>query len=157
MNEELTATEIQTEIEATVAEIEASKQELVRLEADEPTDGKGLTLYVETKARVSLLSKKRERLESELGKANLADLKRLEEQADADSISASQAAQRLEESITKAVRRDYEPQFEVGLADIVRCNKKVIASQSAARAAQGHLMQTRQSIRNFYRENPSIA
>mgnify|MGYP003975726203 CR=1 FL=1 len=152
----LTATEVQAELEKTVSAIVASKQELARLEADEPPDGKGLTLYVQTEARVALLMKKHKRLEGELAQAQLAELKTVEEQADAERNEADEAARRVKGVVEKEVRKNYEPHLGVTFDDIVSSHRRVIKSQDRARVAQGRFIQSHRAVMNFYREHPSM-
>jgi hypothetical protein len=153
---ELTATEVQTEIEKTVAAIEASKQELARLEAEEPLEGEGLDLIVKTKARLDLLMKKRNRLGGDLARATLQELTTVEEQAKAANDDANDDARRVKEAVEKEVREKFEPHLGVTFEDIITSHKLVIASQNEARLAEGRFLQAHRDVRNFYREHPSM-
>ena len=154
---ELTATEIRAAIEATGAAIEASSKELARLEADEdPLEGDVLDRYVQTEARVALLMKKHKRLEGELAQAQLAELKTVEEQADAERNEADEAARRVKGVVEKEVRKNYEPHLGVTFDDIVSSHRRVIKSQDRARVAQGRFIQSHRAVMNFYREHPSM-
>ena len=155
MSKELTAKEIQSELEATIAAIEESKLELARLEADEPTDDMGLTRYVQTEARVALLRRKHTRLKSDLAQAILADLTTVEEQAKAANDAANDAARKVREVVEKEVRRDFDPHFETSFDDIVRCHKRVIESEGEARLAHGRLMEAHRAVRSWH-QNPSM-